>query len=68
MTDLIWPQFLAGHLATNLQSVFDALWPSGAAPAAWNWGQKAGLAGLASLLPLLLVYVMAAVAWRRTAR
>lgn len=68
MTDLIWPQFLDGHLATNLQSVFDALWPSGAAPAAWNWGQKAGLHGLVSLLPLLLVYVMAAVAWRRTAR
>jgi hypothetical protein len=68
MGELIWPQFLNGELATNLQSVFDALWPTGAAPAAWNWGQKAGLHGLTSLAPLAAIYVLAVVAWRKAAR
>lgn len=68
MQALIWPQFFGGQLATNHQSILDALWPANGQPAAWNLGQKAGLSGLASLAPLLATYVIAAVCWRKAAK
>ncbi|HTT21122.1 MAG TPA: hypothetical protein VMG82_19480 [Candidatus Sulfotelmatobacter sp.] len=65
-----WPQFWAGHLATNPESM---LLPSEAAGeyAAFNLGQRIGLQGRASLLPLLFVWGIAGVVWlhiRRTSR
>ena len=57
------PQFAAGELAVNTQSI-DALHP-GTGRAAWNWGQRIGLPGLWSLSPLLLgVLVLAGLVHR----
>lgn len=51
----ILPEFFAGRLAGNTQSI-DSLWPVAGGPAAaWNLGQLLGLSGLASLLPLGIV-------------
>jgi hypothetical protein len=66
MEQLLWPAFTAGQLSLNTQAVLDALPRGGAQRAAWNLGERAGLKGLASLLPLFVVYVAAAVAWRRS--
>ena len=60
MHDLLWPAFRSGHLSLNRQSYFDK-YPEGGGPdvldfekhAQWNLGEKMGLSGLASLLPLL---------------
>jgi len=54
-----WPQFWAGHLATNRESM---LLPSEAAGgyAAFNLGQRIGLHGLFSLIPLLLIWAVVA--------
>lgn len=53
-TEWILPEFFAGRLAGNTQSI-DSLWPvEGGPAAAWNLGQLLGLSGLASLLPLAL--------------
>lgn len=47
--ELLWPAFRLGHIPLQGD--------------AWNLGQRAGLSGLASLLPLLLVWVLALAAW-----
>jgi len=59
-----WPNFWSGHMATNRESM---LLPSeaGESQAAFNLGQLAGLHGLPSLLPLLVVWVFVALIWRR---
>jgi hypothetical protein len=60
---LIWPAFWSGDLSLNPESFFDphADWRKlrnqpRATHAAWNLGEKLGLHGLPSLLPLLLVW------------
>jgi hypothetical protein len=73
--DLIWPAFRSGRLSLNPMGYHDA-WAdpgkllSGAGPrASWNLGQKLGLSGLASLLPLAGLWLALAGAWlvrRRT--
>lgn len=65
MQQLLWPAFAEGKLSLNTQSVLDVA-PRGAAGprAAWNLGERAGLAGKTSLVPLLLLYVVAGLAWR----
>jgi len=60
MRDLLWPAFRDGQLSLNRQSYFDVRPPGEAAGlrdvgvehAQWNLGEKMGLTGLPSLLPL----------------
>jgi hypothetical protein len=70
MRELMWPAFRDGDLSLNRQSVLD-LRPSlspDAPRAAWNLGQRLGLDGHASLLPLLAIWGVGAGAWRVTRR
>jgi hypothetical protein len=66
VTELLWPAFRAGDLSLNPQtfvhnSVDVAHLRGGGDPhAAWNLGEIAGLRGLPSLLPLLVIWVFAA--------
>ena len=65
-------QFLAGNLSpywmpTRLQ-LQHPRWPEFAGSVVWNWGDRMGLAGLASLLPLLNAWALAGcwlLVWRR---
>jgi hypothetical protein len=53
---VLYPKFFRGELAINTQSI-DAIGPAkGPHPrrAAWNLGEKLGLSGIASLIPLVL--------------
>jgi hypothetical protein len=56
------PRFGAGDLAVSTQSIDSASAPDVGPRYAWNLGQKLGLGGLASLVPLL-VYVAGCGAW-----
>jgi hypothetical protein len=66
VTELLWPAFRAGDLSLNPQTFVhnsvDAghLRGGGDPHAAWNLGELAGLRGLPSLLPLAVVWVIAA--------
>jgi hypothetical protein len=63
MRELMWPSFRAGNLSINTQSYLDqrpvggwgAIGHSNYPHAAWNLGEKAGLHGLGSLVPLGLL-------------
>lgn len=67
MSELFWPAFREGDLSLNHQSFVDY----GADPdrlrhnpgghVAWNLGQVAGLQGLASLLPLVALWLIVAI-------
>jgi hypothetical protein len=68
MRELLWPAFRAGKLAINNQSILDYGLPDGWAGlrpsgTAWNLGQFIGLRGLASLLPLITLWLACAIAW-----
>jgi hypothetical protein len=69
LAELMWPAFREGDLSLNTQSFLDYL-PTGAVRhdpghhAGWNLGQLAGLRGLASLLPLAVLWVLAVVLLR----
>lgn len=72
MRELLLPAFRKGELAVNTQSVLDyrplegtrrQLAARGVPPAAWNLGQKLGFPGLASLIPLVLLWLGCAVIW-----
>lgn len=66
---LFWPSFWAGKLALNRQSVLTLSEdPTGHAHGAFNLGELAGLHGLASLIPLLAVWGLAAALWIRMNR
>ena len=68
VTELLWPNFAAGRLASNWQSFVEDR------PAderdrsahAWNLGEKLGLTGLTSLVPLIAMWSVIAglYAWR----
>jgi hypothetical protein len=64
VSELLWPAFREGDLSLNTQSIVDYL-PSGEVRhdprhhAAWNLGQLLGLRGLASLLPLAVIWALA---------
>jgi hypothetical protein len=69
ITQLLWPSFWHGDLAlehTSMLSPSDA--DAGGAHGAFNLGQLMGLRGLASLLPLLAVWGLAAAIWVRTTK
>jgi hypothetical protein len=77
MRELLWPQFAAGEFPIGYQSVLERDAPRepiselvkrGVPRASWNIGEKLGLRGHVSLLPLLAVWVGAWVMWRRTGR
>lgn len=59
-----WPQFWSGNLATNRESMLVST-EAGGGYAAFNLGQLMGLHGLSSLLPLLLMWVVVALIYRR---
>lgn len=71
MAELWWPAFSLGMLSLNRQTFLDLrpeggpsyLLHTGGFRAAWNLGQKMGLAGHMSLLPLLALWMVAGVAW-----
>jgi hypothetical protein len=66
MTQLLWPSFWSGHLALEHTSVLTTSdGDAGSSHGAFNLGQLVGLNGLASLLPLLAIWALAAVAWMR---
>lgn len=66
VAQLIWPSFWSGHLAINQVSMLTAADEiGGAAHGSFNLGQIIGLHGLASLLPLLAVWCVAAFVWMR---
>jgi hypothetical protein len=64
MQQLMWPDFVAGRFSQNPQSILDPLWRPDAGNAAFNLGEKIGLSGHSSLIPLLLLWVGAGVLWR----
>lgn len=61
---LFWPSFWAGRLSLNQQSMLTLSEdPTGHAHGAFNLGELAGLHGLASLVPLLVLWGIAAFVW-----
>jgi hypothetical protein len=74
MRRLLWPAFASGDFPTNWQSVLEKyprpeakseLERLGVPRASWNLGQRLGLSGHASILPLLGLWIAAFVWWRR---
>jgi hypothetical protein len=74
MPELLWPAFRSGDFPIGWQSILEKRAPSeplselerrGVPRASWNAGQRLfGLNGHASLLPLVAVWALCAVAWR----
>src|SRR6185436_17638386 len=65
-TQLLWPNFASGHLSINQQAFVEEYPVSQRDPVAhmWNLGEKFGLAGHASLVPLFAAWgVIGAVWW-----
>ena len=61
----VWPAFWSGQVALNRESMLTVSEAgSGGKYGAFNLGQLVGLHGLASLIPLLVVWGVAAVWWR----
>ena len=66
MSELMWPAFREGDLSLNPQSYVEFGADAGrlrhnpGLHASWNLGEVAGLQGLASLLPLLILLIVAA--------
>jgi hypothetical protein len=69
MLHSVWPSFWAGRVALNRESMLTvAEAGSDGQYGAFNLGQLAGLRGLASLIPLLVIWGIAAVLWTRIRR
>ena len=62
-----WPAFWAGAVATNRESMLLATEANGSY-GAFNLGQLVGFHGLATLIPLLIMWAVAAGLWRRLRR
>ena len=62
-----WPQFWSGRVASNRETMLLAAEAKGGY-GAFNLGQLMGLQGLASLLPLLLMWMVAGAIWWRLRR
>jgi hypothetical protein len=64
-----WPEFWAGHVALNRESMLTvAEVGTSGRYGAFNLGQLLGLHGLASLIPLLALWCVAALLWWRMLR
>jgi hypothetical protein len=61
----VWPAFWSGHVAANRESMLTV---TEAGAGAFNVGQLVGLRGLGSLIPLLMVWAVAAMVWWRMDR
>ena len=59
-----WPAFWSGQMALNRDSMLTAA-EAGSGCGAFNLGQTLGLHGLASLIPLLAMWGIAGLVWRR---
>jgi hypothetical protein len=65
MRELIWPAFKSGDFPRVFQSYLEH-GPDEAGPRdGWNLGQRAGLRGHASLVPLYGIWIIGVAAWRR---
>jgi hypothetical protein len=62
-----WPEFWSGQIAANRESMLTAAEAQGGY-GAFNLGQLIGLHGLASLIPLLVMWGFAAAVWVRIKR
>jgi hypothetical protein len=62
-----WPEFWSGQMAANRESMLMVAEAPGGY-GAFNLGQLIGLHGLASLIPLLLMWGIASLAWIRLKR
>ena len=62
-----WPEFWSGHMALNRDSMLTAA-EAGAGYGAFNLGQMLGLRGLASLIPLVALWIAGAVVYCRVRR
>jgi hypothetical protein len=74
MRELLWPAFVSGDFPIGWQSVLERSAPGeplselerrGVPRASWNLGQRVGLRGHASLVPLFLVWILGAFWWTR---
>ena len=75
MRELLWPAFREGDFPIGWQSVLEYRGPRGIPMSqlerdgvprqSWNLGQLMGIAGHASLLPLLAVWTLGLLAWTR---
>ena len=66
MTQLLWPSFWRGQLSLeHISMLGPAEEDNTGAHGAFNFGERLGLHGLPSLLPLLAVWALGAVAWFR---
>ncbi|HKN32973.1 MAG TPA: hypothetical protein VJX16_06975 [Terriglobales bacterium] len=65
VAQLIWPSFWSGQLAVNQVSMLTAEESNRAASGSFNLGQLLGLHGLASLVPLFVIWCAAAVVWMK---
>jgi hypothetical protein len=65
VSQLLWPSFVSGKLSINYQSFVDDDLRKQRDPVAhaWNLGEKLGLAGHASLLPLFALWGVAGLAY-----
>jgi hypothetical protein len=68
MIHSVWPSFWSGQMATNRESMLTIAEAASGKYGAFNLGQMFGLRGLASLLPLFGVWVVAAWLWQRIHR
>jgi hypothetical protein len=66
--ELYWPLFWSGKLALNSESFFIPAKAVDPHHAAFNLGQVLGLRGLATLTPLIAVWVVLSILWFRTNR
>src|SRR5439155_14318277 len=68
VTELLLPAFTRGELSLNHQAFVepDIVRRRDPVAHAWNVGEKLGLAGRASLVPLLLSWTLLAFAWWTT--
>ena len=62
-----WREFWSGHMALNRNSML-AVGESTGHDGAFNLGQLIGLHGLASLIPLMVIWTLAALLWWRISR
>jgi hypothetical protein len=63
---LIWPSFWSGDFSINHVSMLTATdGPAGHFAGAFNLGELAGLHGIVSIVPLLAIWILAVVTWKR---
>ena len=67
MVHSVWPAFWSGQVAANRESMLTVS-EAGGEHGAFNLGQLVGLRGLASLIPLFVIWGVGARVWWRMHR